>query len=224
MSATASTAEAIIPLDPPLLRLAEPVERPREEAEPELRELFDDAPPLLDLDAVPDRELRDDEPDFPAEDRELDPELLPLELELEPELLPLELEPELLLADAEDPDLLDFEAVPLLDDDLDGAAPPDPVPDFEPPDDLAELLFFAVEPPDRDLLVEREELDLEEVEDFDLAPADDDLELDPEDFEPADLDVDDFDPPDLDPDDFDEPAPELEDFLVVAMIFLRIIE
>lgn len=111
-----------------------------------------------------------------------------------------------------DPDFADLDAAPLLADDvLDFDGPPDA--DFELPDDLAPALFFDEEPFEDDLLVEREELDREVDDGFDPAP-DDDFDLDDVDFDPPDLDAADFEAPDL----------ELEDFLVVAMIFLRVIE
>jgi len=79
-------------------------------------------------------------------------------------------------------------------------------PDLEVPDDLVPAVFFADELFD-DLEVDREEVDFAVEDDLVLAP--DDLV---------------FDPPDFDAEDFDEPDLEVEDFLVVAMMFLRVIE
>ena len=62
--------------------------------------------------------------------------------------------------------------------------------------------------------------------DFAFDPLDPDLEL-PVDLVAVDFFVDeaeDLDPPDLAADDFEEPDFELEDFLVVAIIFLRLNE
>lgn len=76
--------------------------------------------------------------------------------------------------------------------------------DLELPDDLEAVLFFADEPFDDELTVEREAADA----DFDFMPVDEDFVFD----------VEDFDPPDFDADDFAEPDLALEDFLVVAII------
>jgi len=216
MSVTALTADSMIPLDfAPPLRFDEVEDLLLDDAELDFVDPFadelrpeddpfllpEDDPDRADLEAVPDFEdvpdpaLRDDEPpDLPAADRDV-------------ELVDL-------LLDADAPALEpDFAALPLLADDPD-RDPPAPDPDLEAADDLAPVLFFVDEPPE-DFPRAADVVDLDVVADLDFAPDD----ADP-DFEP----VEDFDPSDLDVDDFDEPAFEPEDFLVVAMIFLRVIE
>jgi len=104
-----------------------------------------------------------------------------------------------------DAGFVERDVVPLPADDVfDFIDPLDP--DLEVPDDLVPLVFFADELFD-DLEVDREEVAFAVEDDLVLAP--DDLA---------------FDPPDLDAADFEEPDLEVEDFLVVAMIFLRVIE
>jgi hypothetical protein len=212
MSATASTALAMIPfdLDPPL-RFDEVEDRPRDDAEPLLPEpfadelrpddpfLLDDDPDRADLDAVRDfeavDELREEEPpDLPVAVRDV------------------EVVDRLLEADvpALDPD---FAVLPLLAEDPE-RDPLEPDPDLDAADDLVPVVFFVDAAPE-DLPREADEVDLD---------VDADLDLDPDAEEPDREPVEDFDPFDLDVDDFDEPAFEPEDFLVVAMIFLRVIE
>jgi len=217
MSVTASTAVSMIPLDlaPPPLRFDEVEDRLLDDAELDLPEPFaeelrpEDDPFLLpeddpdradlealpDFEAVPDRELRDDDPpDLPADDRDVELVDRPLEADVP----------------AFDPD---FAVLALLADDPD-RDPPEPVPDFDAADDLAPVLFFVDEPPE-DLPREADVVDLDVVADLDLVPDAEDPDREPdEDFDPFDRDV----------DDFDEPVPDPEDFLVVAMIFLRVIE
>jgi hypothetical protein len=206
---------------------------------------FDLVPPRVDAaddlpfeDVLLPPELLEVDDDFPAVDRDVVFEALrPLFAPEEREAVPL---PAVELFDFIDP--------------LDA--------DLEPPDDRAEVLFFADELFD-DLAVDREDADLDVEEDLlrapedfdldppdlelvpedidfdapDLEPAPEDVDFDPPDLEPAPEDVDfdppdlelvpvdlDFDPPDLDAADFEEPVREVEDFLVVAMMFLRVID
>jgi hypothetical protein len=106
------------------------------------------------------------------------------------------------------------DAVPLPADDVfDFMDPFDP--DLAVADDRVAVPFLADGLFD-DLEVERDEVDFA-VEDFELAPDDFD-------FDAPDFDVPDFDAPDLDAADFEEADREVEDFLVVAMMFLRVID
>ena len=96
-----------------------------------------------------------------------------------------------------------FDAVALPADEVFDFIDP-PARELELPDDLAEVVFFAEEPGD-DLPVEREAA-------FAFTPEDEDFAFEAEDFDPPDFDDDDFAAADLEP----------EDFLVVAMIILRV--
>jgi len=151
-----------------------------------------------------------------------DPDLVDLAEVLEPALLDeeadfsalvRELEVVLLAFDEDDPaldpDLEVLDAVPLLlaDDVFVFVDPPDI--DLEFPDDRPAVFFVGDELLD-DLLDEREDVEV----DFDFEPDADDFVFDAEDFDPPAFDAADFEELDLEPD----------AFLVVAMIFLRVIE